>query len=819
MAVRTRQTYMDLCRSDRPWRGREMEDLVDKIYDVEDKVERRYKEQLKTISGASNASEFNPDGEGYLQKRNGEWVFGEPDFLTKNEADRIYAERDHRHPYYRHAEYHYWDGQDPIYGQSLQGLREEDSPVFAGITAKNLTGGFVKSDANGKLINGTILASDFPPHAVNHQWDGSDPITGQSIAGLRSSDSPTFLNITATSGIRLASAVSGIIKADSAGNMYSGSISSSDLPAHSHPFSQITARTVGLNPSSRIDSGWYEDGVTLVANGWPVNGSWWHLMCVTHSNPTNYFSLQLSADYFAQDFRIRSTNNNGMQAWSTIWTSTNLVGTRNEHNHDGLYLPVNNPSFTGTISGPSVRVTGFSAGFVRSDSSGNLSSSPIIASELPSHASRHQWDGADPIVGQSISGLRASDSPTFTNVSASSRLYAGTSSIRSQIGTTIITSPDGNDRLSIGSSGISSGVIITAPTARLASHSSGFVKTDVNGFLISTSIIESDLPSHATRHHWDGDDPITGQSISGLRTSSSPSFFGLTLGAGALNVSGGAAVDGISGSLLLRPSTGIVRVRVEDSATYVYSMLSAYTLNASNLTGGLVKSSSLGTLSNADASDLPNHATRHQYGGADPIAGQSISGLRTSDSPTFTNLTLSGDLRLTGYSILTYAGSSLFFETSDGDSLMIMNKYDGTMVWYGCYPDINARPLGTLTRRWNLKANDVDNDLELLIATQTTIGASIYQIPSEGNYFRLSSSNGAGYRNYRLPTPSSSIGKEIILFSNSDDPPGQFATIFAPSGRNIYVGLTVVNGTSYLQFGGDRLCYVFHTDGVNWFTK
>lgn len=97
MAVRTRQTYMDLCRSDRPWRGREMEDLVDKIYDVEEKIDRRYKEQRKEILERVSAIEFNPDGDGYLQKRKGRWIFGEPD-ITKQLADETYAKKGHTHP-------------------------------------------------------------------------------------------------------------------------------------------------------------------------------------------------------------------------------------------------------------------------------------------------------------------------------------------------------------------------------------------------------------------------------------------------------------------------------------------------------------------------------------------------------------------------------------------------------------------------------------------------------------------------------------------------------------------------------------------------
>jgi len=45
-----------------------------------------------------------------------------------------------------------------------------------------------------------------------------------------------------------------------------------------------------------------------------------------------------------------------------------------------------------------------------------------------------------------------------------------------------------------------------------------------------------------------------------------------------------------------------------------------------------------------DPDNLPDHAGRHEAGGADALAGQNIAGLRAADSPQFTNLTLTGNL-------------------------------------------------------------------------------------------------------------------------------------------------------------------------------
>ena len=48
-------------------------------------------------------------------------------------------------------------------------------------------------------------------------------------------------------------------------------------------------------------------------------------------------------------------------------------------------LPAANPTFTGTLTGPSIRVTGLSNSFVKSDASGSLVNGTISVSDLPSH--------------------------------------------------------------------------------------------------------------------------------------------------------------------------------------------------------------------------------------------------------------------------------------------------------------------------------------------------------------------------------------------------------------------------------------------------
>jgi hypothetical protein len=75
--------------------------------------------------------------------------------------------------------------------------------------------------------------------------------------------------------------------------------------------------------STRTDSGFYDWPNPSTANGWPVTGSWYHLLSSTHVNDANYYAMQLSADFYGQNLYYRSTAGNGNTAWSKILHSNN----------------------------------------------------------------------------------------------------------------------------------------------------------------------------------------------------------------------------------------------------------------------------------------------------------------------------------------------------------------------------------------------------------------------------------------------------------------------------------------------------------------
>ena len=78
------------------------------------------------------------------------------------------------------------------------------------------------------------------------------------------------------------------------------------------------------NISSRVNSGFYDHETPTVAEGWPENSGWYHLLASTHRNDANYYSMQLAADFYQQELWYRSTAGSGATGWNKILHSTNF---------------------------------------------------------------------------------------------------------------------------------------------------------------------------------------------------------------------------------------------------------------------------------------------------------------------------------------------------------------------------------------------------------------------------------------------------------------------------------------------------------------
>ena len=151
----------------------------------------------------------------------------------------------------------------------------------------------------------------------------------------------------------------------------------------------------------------------------------------------------------------------------------------------------------------------------------------------------------------------------------------------------------------------------------------------------------SDLPLHATRHHWDGDDPILGQSLQGLLVTDSPTWNALTVSSikvGTINGILKALGGNVYASSLFKElsydtqviaptySGSNVGAGIIAGNASVYAMNKGYGvyeiviegntfLTSSKYIGsnsGILKTLSTGEISIAVGSDLPSHS--HNYG-------------------------------------------------------------------------------------------------------------------------------------------------------------------------------------------------------------
>ena len=112
------------------------------------------------------------------------------------------------------------------------------------------------------------------------------------------------------------------------------------------------------NITTRMDSGFYQTASASIAEGWPEDRGWYHLLTTTHSNTNNYHALQFAASYYDQEVYFRSTGDKGDREWNKLWHTNNdgsgsgldadlldgkeatafsLVG----HKHDDLYRKLN----------------------------------------------------------------------------------------------------------------------------------------------------------------------------------------------------------------------------------------------------------------------------------------------------------------------------------------------------------------------------------------------------------------------------------------------------------------------------------------------
>ena len=102
-----------------------------------------------------------------------------------------------------------------------------------------------------------------------------------------------------------------------ASKITSGTFSSARMPAS---FAQDSVTKDDI--TTRAESGFYQTASGTTGEGWPItNNTYQHMIATTHSNDSNYYSMQIAGSFYDQNFYGRKTNGSGTRSWLRFITT------------------------------------------------------------------------------------------------------------------------------------------------------------------------------------------------------------------------------------------------------------------------------------------------------------------------------------------------------------------------------------------------------------------------------------------------------------------------------------------------------------------
>ena len=187
----------------------------------------------------------------------------------------------------------------------------------------------------GRLIIGT--GDDGTEPIAVAQYSGA-PLTGTPVRTAYLLDSN---GNTSFPGVVSANTFNGSLNGNATSATSATSAGSATVATYLNGGASSTGVT---NIASRVNSGFFECSAPTTANGWPVSGSWYHMMASTHSNGANYFSMQFAADFYnSNNLFFRCTNGNGATGWNRVWHGGNFnPDTKLDNNGSGGTLTLSN---------------------------------------------------------------------------------------------------------------------------------------------------------------------------------------------------------------------------------------------------------------------------------------------------------------------------------------------------------------------------------------------------------------------------------------------------------------------------------------------
>jgi len=162
-------------------------------------------------------------------------------------------------------------------------------------------------------------------------------VSGTGLSGSASftANQTGATTFTITSNATSANIGSTIVARDASGNFSAGTITANLTGLASGATTATYLNTAASsstadNITTRVNSGFWESNSATTGEGWPeTTNNWYHLLCSTHSNAGNYYSMQFAGSFFDSDaLYYRATAGSGTTAWNRIWHSgnDNLLG-------------------------------------------------------------------------------------------------------------------------------------------------------------------------------------------------------------------------------------------------------------------------------------------------------------------------------------------------------------------------------------------------------------------------------------------------------------------------------------------------------------
>ena len=108
----------------------------------------------------------------------------------------------------------------------------------------------------------------------------------------------------------------------------SAGISASAFIGNGSQLTNLPPATVAIGTvadiTTRTPDGFWQTDTATIAEGWPADAGWYHLLSATHNNMTNYFSMQFAGDFYnSNNIFYRTTNNVGTAGWNRLWHTGN----------------------------------------------------------------------------------------------------------------------------------------------------------------------------------------------------------------------------------------------------------------------------------------------------------------------------------------------------------------------------------------------------------------------------------------------------------------------------------------------------------------